>query len=486
VLRTNTLLVITALIVAIPARAGLCPCEGAALRASDTLRLFMQSLDVGTVICQTAVDSSDGSITSSTLTNLEPPPNMTGLARMSVSDVRCYDHCGRLSWKTQQISSRSGTTVWELLPVEGKASWDLSVTVNGNKTTKRVKDVGESFHTTCGLIQGMARKTMRRGLVFRDSSVLLNSGQGYASTTTCISAPQDSGRLIFSSRDEAVGRDARLEYDTMGHVTLVEVPPLFVARSVQAPVRDTATSRPAQSVGFLDQLRIPASRSANPDECIVVRLRDGAQLDSSVRSMYCRTDSGWVLRRQDDTCNVTPSTLSANDLRTFTSATPTMQCSNSQIVSLSRRVLNGGSDPCEAIATLTNYVYRSIRKRDATTFSNALETLENGYGDCGEHAVLLGALLRAAGIPARVVYGLVFVGEKRGYTGHAWVIAHTGSWVSADPALGRFPAASDRIPLAIDDAGENGLVMVRLLSRISVNYVQSKGACRAAPRPNAK
>jgi transglutaminase-like putative cysteine protease len=59
----------------------------------------------------------------------------------------------------------------------------------------------------------------------------------------------------------------------------------------------------------------------------------------------------------------------------------------------------------------------------------------SGTGDCTEHAVLLTALARAVGRPARVVTGLLIVsidGEPQAL-GHAWSEIHEGGrWLRVD------------------------------------------------------
>lgn len=78
----------------------------------------------------------------------------------------------------------------------------------------------------------------------------------------------------------------------------------------------------------------------------------------------------------------------------------------------------------------------------------ALETLQSGEGVCEDYSLLMVALLRARGIPARTVRGLVFPGwsislpfvrsETRTWNhpggAHAWVEVFTGEqWEIADP-----------------------------------------------------
>ena len=63
--------------------------------------------------------------------------------------------------------------------------------------------------------------------------------------------------------------------------------------------------------------------------------------------------------------------------------------------------------------------------------------LANKAGDCTEHTLLFTTLARAAGIPARQVGGLVYVGgDDPSFGCHAWSEIHDGKqWVTVDPTF---------------------------------------------------
>ena len=87
---------------------------------------------------------------------------------------------------------------------------------------------------------------------------------------------------------------------------------------------------------------------------------------------------------------------------------------------------------------LVAWVNTNIQKRPVLSVPNALETLRNRVGDCNEHAVLLTALARAAGIPAQVEAGLVY--QKGRFYYHAWNVLYLGDWITADSVIGQLPA----------------------------------------------
>jgi hypothetical protein len=74
----------------------------------------------------------------------------------------------------------------------------------------------------------------------------------------------------------------------------------------------------------------------------------------------------------------------------------------------------------EKANVLRALVSRHLRAKNlATAFGSASEAARSRSGDCTEHAVLLAALLRAEGVPARVASGLVYVSDLSG-TGPGW------------------------------------------------------------------
>ena len=103
------------------------------------------------------------------------------------------------------------------------------------------------------------------------------------------------------------------------------------------------------------------------------------------------------------------------------------------------------SDSAEQKARkIINWVYRHIDKKPVLSVPNALEVLLNKAGDCNEHAVLVAALLRTAGIPSQIESGLVYLSGRFYY--HAWNAVYLGDWVTADAVFNQFPADGDSYP----------------------------------------
>jgi hypothetical protein len=103
-----------------------------------------------------------------------------------------------------------------------------------------------------------------------------------------------------------------------------------------------------------------------------------------------------------------------------------------------------------------------IRRIDFTGHYSALETLKRRSADCTDAAVLLAALGRAAGIPTRVVNGLVYShpsyhGVSNVFMPHSWTLAYVdGRWRSFDLALDAFD--STHIALTVGDGDEQSVL----------------------------
>lgn len=109
------------------------------------------------------------------------------------------------------------------------------------------------------------------------------------------------------------------------------------------------------------------------------------------------------------------------------------------IVKMANQVSPQESDPWKLATALEQHVRKTIRAKNfSQAFATAAEVAETKTGDCTEHAVLLAALCRARGIPARVAIGLVYSSELGGFAYHMWnEVWIRDHWVPLDATLGR-------------------------------------------------
>jgi hypothetical protein len=149
-----------------------------------------------------------------------------------------------------------------------------------------------------------------------------------------------------------------------------------------------------------------------------------------------------------------------------------IQSDHERIKAQARAILGGVSAaeaPVEAARLLVDWVHHSIEKRPVLSLPDALSTLEHRMGDCNEHAVLLAALARAAGVPARVEAGVVYLRGRFYY--HAWNLLYVGRWVTADAAFGQMPADVTHLRF-VTGSSQQQLDLLGVMGNLTIEVVE--------------
>ncbi|MBN2803387.1 MAG: transglutaminase domain-containing protein [Deltaproteobacteria bacterium] len=119
-----------------------------------------------------------------------------------------------------------------------------------------------------------------------------------------------------------------------------------------------------------------------------------------------------------------------------------------------------------SVSSIERFVSEYIRYPGlSTAYATALDVAQNRKGDCSEFALLTAGIFKAAKIPSRVVFGLVYTESKKNgelsgeFLGHAWTqIFVKDGWYSVDSALQGFD--SGHIALGVSDGDPKGLYEV--------------------------
>ena len=122
-----------------------------------------------------------------------------------------------------------------------------------------------------------------------------------------------------------------------------------------------------------------------------------------------------------------------------------IQSSDKDIINLSKKIINNVTNPEIATRKIMAWVFESLIKTPVVSVPNAKKILISKKGDCNEHATLLTALLRAVGIPSRIVIGLVYNNEKFYY--HAWNEVYPNGWITVDAIFKQMPVDATHIKL---------------------------------------
>ncbi|MGD9055741.1 MAG: transglutaminase-like domain-containing protein [Desulfobacterales bacterium] len=188
-----------------------------------------------------------------------------------------------------------------------------------------------------------------------------------------------------------------------------------------------------------------------------------------------QTLNGQVLTVKKETLSHLASELKIENLtalqKVFLRPGPFIQSDHQQIRDLVQDILKDdpAADPLTRAEKLMNWVYTHIEKRPVLSLPDALSTLEHKVGDCNEHAVLLAALGRAAGIPTRIEAGLVYLKGRFYY--HAWNLMYLGQWVTVDPVFGQLPADVSHLRLATGSP-ERQLDIIGVIGKIQLTVLK--------------
>lgn len=155
----------------------------------------------------------------------------------------------------------------------------------------------------------------------------------------------------------------------------------------------------------------------------------------------------------------------------FLQPTLFIQSDHEKIRGLAKKIVSEADLPLEKAKKILFWIYKNIEKRPVLSVPDALSTLENRIGDCNEHAILLAALSRAAGIPARIEAGLVYLNGRFYY--HAWNLLYVGKWVTADSLFGQIPADITHIRFS-GGIPENQLDLIGVVGKVKLTVIEPK------------
>ncbi len=167
----------------------------------------------------------------------------------------------------------------------------------------------------------------------------------------------------------------------------------------------------------------------------------------------------------------TPVVLPVSGGDEFLVPTVSLQCDDSNVKAKAAELVGKTKDAVETVRKLADWVFVALDKQPTASYPTAADVLASRRGDCNEHSVLLAALCRAAGVPAKVVVGLVYMDGAFYY--HAWNEVLLNRWVPVDATFGEFPASALRLRLAEGELAKQAEIL-GLVGRLQMRLLQFK------------
>lgn len=158
-----------------------------------------------------------------------------------------------------------------------------------------------------------------------------------------------------------------------------------------------------------------------------------------------------------------------------------IQSDHPTVVALARQAAPADQDPRQVALALEQFVHENITQKNfSQAFATAAEVAETREGDCTEHAVLLAALARARGIPARVAVGLVYMPQAQAFGYHMWNEVYLSDrWWPLDATLAQGGIGAAHLKLAHSSlAGASAytslLPVAQVLGRLELEVLQAE------------
>ena len=170
----------------------------------------------------------------------------------------------------------------------------------------------------------------------------------------------------------------------------------------------------------------------------------------------------------------------------YLKASAMVDINNRRIKRLATRAASKNAPPIENADGLRKFVTDYINDKSlGVGFATATEVAKNRRGDCTEHGVLLAALARAVGIPARGVSGLIEIPAHFGVKGlqfgyHMWTQVYiNGKWVDLDAAMRQTDCAPTHIAISLLPLNDEGIIdsvrsLLPLMGRLEIEILESE------------
>jgi hypothetical protein len=133
-----------------------------------------------------------------------------------------------------------------------------------------------------------------------------------------------------------------------------------------------------------------------------------------------------------------PTKATAQEVADNGAETATYPLSHAKVQALAKEAVGDAKTAEEKVKRLVRFVSRYITPSYTAQPLTVMDLLKVRKGDCKHYALLFTTLARAAGIPAREVHGLVYLGDDEKALGfHAWnEVVLDAHWVPVDASAG--------------------------------------------------
>jgi hypothetical protein len=125
-----------------------------------------------------------------------------------------------------------------------------------------------------------------------------------------------------------------------------------------------------------------------------------------------------------------PFPVEGEEFTKYLASTTFCQSDDIEVRRIAKDIVGDERNSWVAAKKIAEWVSLEMEPNYDVGFASAKEVLENREGDCSEHTVLMVALCRSVGIPARAAVGVMYGQGIFAY--HMWSEVYVGGWVGLD------------------------------------------------------
>ncbi|MEN6320911.1 MAG: transglutaminase-like domain-containing protein [Syntrophaceae bacterium] len=162
--------------------------------------------------------------------------------------------------------------------------------------------------------------------------------------------------------------------------------------------------------------------------------------------------------------------LNRKDMILYLAPTQHIESDNPEIRKVAFDVVTGVATPVKKIERLVQWVSAEVKDEIVDSFS-ALEVLRTRKGECKAHAMLYTAMARAAGIPTKLVGGIVYM-EGMGFLYHSWAESYADGWIAVDPTFNQMGVDATHVKLVEGHDWTSLLSLGKVVGQIKANIIQ--------------
>ena len=205
-------------------------------------------------------------------------------------------------------------------------------------------------------------------------------------------------------------------------------------------------------------------------------LSDSVTLPNDDRQACTRGGNGSICRLSplSEAGNQDPVLPDVETLSRYLAPTIAISARHPQISSLAKKIVAGADGDPQRIRALIDWIRQHIAREPVDVFT-ALDVLKGGRAECQGHALLYAAFARTLGIPTRIVNGIVYAPEFRGFLYHSWNESIVdGRWVAVDPTFGQIPVDATHIKLLEGQNLSDLIPLVDMIGKLKVRILSAE------------